>query len=380
VVADIGGGQSGARIIQGTLNQEQALQMHSTPVIYVDRFPVVEGDFNFEVILENNVSHEFGRVELELTVPVANPRQLRISDPILLLEYLQLESYDAFAEHYPFQVGLLELMPAVDSSFASGDLLNIYHQVYIPAGHTEMLVTSYRLEGDAGVVKEELAGIDPMQADEHGTVNLVAALDLEGVAAGEYRLYVDLEGDERGAVSVPVRVEVGTEIVRPLFEAQDQTPPTDPFVGYQRALQYRVLGQVEEAIATLAPALARAPDFVEAVDLQTELFMEAGRYEEVDRLLAPRLIDNPNDVELLVTLAKANSGMGRRYDSIRYFERARIAGAEETATLLNDLASEYFADGQTEKARELLEQSLELDPEQPEVRRLLLEMVPGDPR
>jgi len=380
VLADIGAGADGARIIQGTLNQEQALQMHSTPVIYVDRVPAVEGDFNFEVILENNVSHEFGRAEIELTVPAAHPRQLASSDPILCLEYLQLDTYDSFAEHYPFQVGLLELMPAVDSPFASGSSLYVFHQVYIPAGLEEMVVTSYRLEGEAGVVKEELAGIDPRQADEHGTVNLVATLDLEGLAAGDYRLYVDLEGDERVAMSVPVRIEAGTEQVHPLFEVQEQSPPTDPRVGYQRALQYRVLGQVEEAIATLSPALARAPDFAEAMDLQTELLMEAGRYEEVDRLLAPRLIKDPNDVELLLTLAKANSGMGRRYDAIRYYERARLAGTEETSELLNDLATEYFADGQVGKARELLERSLQLDPEQPEVRRLLQEMAPGDSR
>jgi hypothetical protein len=75
VVADIGGGRDGARIIQGTLTEEQARSMHSTPVIYVDRVPVVEGEFRFEVILENNVSHEFGRAELDLKVPTPNPQQ-----------------------------------------------------------------------------------------------------------------------------------------------------------------------------------------------------------------------------------------------------------------------------------------------------------------
>jgi tetratricopeptide (TPR) repeat protein len=297
--------------------------------------------------------------------------------PILVLEYMQLDTYEPFAEHYPFQIGLLELMPAVDTPFASGSKLHVYHQVYLPAGQTEMLVCGYRLEGSSGVVKEEFAGIDPAQADAYGTVNLVATLDLEGVAAGEYQLYVDLEGDGRDAFSLPVRIDEAAEHVFPLFDAQQQTPPTDPNVGYQRALQYRALGRVEEAIATLAPALKRAPDFAEAIELQTELLMEAGRYEEVDRLLKPGLVEDPNDIEVLLNLAKANAGLGRRYDSIRYYERARLAGAEETPGLLNDLAAEYYGDGQVEKARELLERSLQLDAEQPEIRRLLESIRPG---
>ena len=159
-----------------------------------------------------------------------------------------------------------------------------------------------------------------------------------------------------------------------MVQAESKPPPTDPLVGYIRARQYRALGQEEDAIATLAPVLARAPDFAEALALQLELLIGAGHYEEVDRLLAPRLIEDPNNLELLVTLAEVNAGLGNHYDAIRYFERARIRSREETPDLLNKLAAEYFADDQVEKARALFERSLQLQPEQPEIRRLLEKM------
>jgi Tfp pilus assembly protein PilF len=47
----------------------------------------------------------------------------------------------------------------------------------------------------------------------------------------------------------------------------------------------------------------------------------------------------------------------------------------DTPELLNPLAAEYFADQQLDKAQQLLELSLEIDPEQAEMQRLLDEVL-----
>jgi len=376
VVTDLGGIGAGAKLIKADLEAEQALRLRTAPMIYLDRLPAVEGQFHMELVMENKVSRAFGHTEFEVSVPSPRTEQLRSSDAVLILDYSQSDSYDAFGDHYPFQLGRLSLLPAIDQPFASGGELHVFHQVYLPVDQTEVVETRYRLENDAGIVVEERAGIGPQQGDDHGTVNLVATLELADVAAGDYRLFVDVVGDDRAAVILPVRVEeyVAEENAAaqlPMVQAESKAPPTDPLVGYIRARQYRALGQEEDAIATLAPVLARAPEFAEALALQLELLIGAGHYEEVNRLLAPRLFENPNNLELLATLAEVNTNLGNHYDAIRYFERARIVGGEDTPDLLNKLGAEYFADGQVEKARELLEQSLQLQPQQPEIRRLL---------
>jgi tetratricopeptide (TPR) repeat protein len=98
--------------------------------------------------------------------------------------------------------------------------------------------------------------------------------------------------------------------------------------------------------------------------------MDAGRYEEVVGLLTPQLVQDPSNDSLLVTLAQASANMGSHYNAIRYYERARMVRGD-SPELLNPLAAEYFADQQLDKAREILELSLQMDPEQTEMQRLL---------
>ena len=106
--------------------------------------------------------------------------------------------------------------------------------------------------------------------------------------------------------------------------------------------------------------------------LQIDLLMEAERYEDLEALLMPLQREHPNETEILMALAAVNSRMGNNRQAIRWYERVRLATRpEERIEVLNPLASAYFGDGNNEKAREMLEKSLTVDPDQPEIRRLL---------
>jgi predicted Zn-dependent protease len=107
------------------------------------------------------------------------------------------------------------------------------------------------------------------------------------------------------------------------------------------------------------------------IALQIELMMEAQRYDEVEQLLRPLQIEHPNDTDILMALAAVSSQRGKNYEAIRYYERVRLVTREESIAVLNPLAAAYFGDGNLAKARQMLELSLQVDPDQPEVQRLL---------
>ena len=151
-------------------------------------------------------------------------------------------------------------------------------------------------------------------------------------------------------------------------------PPTDPYVAVDRARQFRTLGRLDDAIEALSSAVHRVDDD-EVIALQIELLMDAQRYDEVEQLLRPLQIENPNDTELLMGLAAVSSQKGENYEAIRYYERVRLVTNEETTAVLNPLAAAYFGDGNLAKARQMLELSLQLDPDQPEIRRLLADVL-----
>ena len=377
VLSDIQGPDGGPKILEATLDEEQARNLRSGPIVYLDRLPVVEGDHQLDLMVENNVSREFGRAEFALTVPPRQRQQITSSKALLLREYTEVEGYDPYSPHYPFQVGRFALVPPWNRRFPLDGMFHVFFQIYVPVGrrYTESLEASYRLESDSGAGVDKLIWIDLGQADKYGTITQVTTLDLTELPAGDYRLIIDVATDDGLQMTTPVRiVDASFEELQPLIHSLSHPPATDPALVYERARQYRVRGEIDAAIATLQSALERDPEFEIGIDLQTELLMEAARYEEVNELLVPQSIANPHDPQLLRSLAEVNANLARHYDAIRYYERARRAMDEDTTELLNPLAAAYFADGQAVKARDVLQLSLELDPEQPEIQRLLDEV------
>jgi GWxTD domain-containing protein len=369
-IARIEGAEGGAKILQADLDEEQARRLRRGPILHMDRMPLVTGHYKLDLILENNVSHEFGRAEFELNVPQPRPGGLRTSNSILIDRFEIRDDYDPYGGHLPFQVGRLVLVPAVEGEYLQGSSLNVYHQIYFPANATHRVASHYTLANDSGIVLEKTIYVDPNVADRHGAVNQIATLDLTDIQPGNYNLTVDVDDDGRPVETFDVRV-VSEELYQiPYVQALSQSPPADPSVGLALARQFRVLGETDRAIAALDAALTRAPDFEEGLDLQTELLMDAGRFEDVIRLLTPELVQDPSNEELLVTLAQASANLARHYDAIRYYERARMIRGD-TPEILNPLAAEYFADQQLEKAKEILELSLQINPDQEEMQRLL---------
>jgi hypothetical protein len=372
IVTSIKGAEgSGSKILQADLDAQEARTLRGGPIAYLDRLPVVAGDYRFDIVLENNVSREYGRQEFNIDVPAAWPEVLRSSPPLLAWAIYENPEFDPYSPHYPYQVGHYGLVPALRPTFAVASGINMFRQIYLPRGYQEVVTATYVLRDANQVWLERSENINPSQADRNGVINHPTNLDLTGVPPGEYELFVDVEGDDRGGVTLGVTVvEAVDEATTPYLHMNSGPPPTDPYTAYDRAQQFRTIGQVDAAIDTLSTAVDRIDDD-EVLALQIELMMEAQRYDEVKRLLMPLQIENPNDTDILMALAAVATQTGENYEAIRYYERIRLATNEETTAVLNPLASAYYGDGNLAKAREMLELSLQVNPEQPAVRQLL---------
>lgn len=377
IVSSIKGAEgSSSKILQADLDEEEARQLRGGPIAYLDRLPAIAGDYRFDVVLENNVSREYGRQEFNLVVPSPWPSTLRSSLPVLAWAIYENPDYDPYSPHYPFQVGHYGLIPALRPQFAIDTGINLFQQIYMPRNHQGMIDAVYRLTSEAGtVVLDRTESINPGQANQLGIINHATNLDLTGVEPGEYSLFIDIAGDDRGGVTRAVTLSAQMDpSTTPYLHMNPGPPPTDPYLAYDRAQQYRSLGMVEEAIVVLSSAVERVDD-PEIVELQIELLMEAQRYDEVKQLLLPLQTENPNDTEILMGLAQVATQTGENYEAIRYYERIRLVTNEESTAVLNPLASAYYGDGNLQKAREILELSLQVNPEQPAIRNLLDEIL-----
>ena len=373
----MGAANPSSKFLQAELEEEEARLLRSGPIVYLDRVPLVDGTFNFDLVVENNLSREYGRSETRLSVPPRWPPTLQSSPALLLWNVFTDDEYKVYNEHYPFQVGPYSMIPALDNSFFTDDGIYIFRQIYLPERYSERIVLTYRLENDAGgLVIQRSEYTDVSKAGRFGTLDHGTRINTTNVAPGEYKLFVDVENDAQGGqeFDITLRDPNSAEIIKPFIHIAPGPPPTDPLFALDRARQLRTLGRIDEAIPLLEEALTRVKD-KELVELQIDLLMDAGRFAEVRDLLGPLLAEDPSDVTMLKVIALANTNLGNHWDAIRYYERVRIVKAEESTDILNPLASAYYADGRIGKAREILELSLQVNPKQPQIQQLLDELL-----
>lgn len=356
--------------LTGDLDEDQAARFTRNAFLYLDLVPTLPGPQRLSMMMENKATNTFGQVELEIDVPHVFPDSLALVGPIIMAGAQQLPDYDPFGDRFAFQYRDLAMIPAVDHTAYAGPPLRVFQQVLLPAGHDGVLTARAELRASGEVVRSDEIQYEGGEADEHGVIAHVWTLDTAGLSPGEYVLRVtvgeDLFRDE--ALTIAPQPE---EAPRPFVNAQPAPPATDVWVAMERARQYRVVGDIDSALVWLRDALERDPDNLALRGEHVDLLKSAGLHEELIQVLMPAVIEDPNNPELMLDLASAYADAGEHYDAIRYYERSRMALKQDSPAVLNALANEYLADEQRDKARQLLQRSLELDADQPEIQQML---------
>jgi len=357
--------------LTGDLDEEQAARFTRNSFIYLDMLPTLPGPQRLSMMLENKATNTFGQIEVELDVPQAFPESVSLVGPIVMAGAQQLPDYDAFGDRYAFQYRGLAMIPAVDHEAYAGPPLRVFQQVLLPEGHDGVVATRVELRDPSGqVVHSEEMQYASGDADENGVIVHVWSIDTAGLSTGEYMVRAIVDGDVYRDQALTLSPPPD-EPPRPFVNAQPAPPATDVWVAMERARQYRAVGDLDTAVIWLRDAFERDPDNRALREEHVELLKSAGLHEELIQVLMPAVIEDPNNPKLMLDLASAYADAGEHYDAIRYYERSRMALKQDSPAVLNALANEYLADEQPDKARQLLQRSLELDADQPEIQQML---------
>lgn len=128
-----------------------------------------------------------------------------------------------------------------------------------------------------------------------------------------------------------------------------------------------------EAERSFLRAMDLDPDYAATMANLGALYGRTRRLEEAVKILRRSVAKEPENKESWINLGAALGRLHRPAEAIEALETAREKGVR-TTTLFNALALAYLEARQPEKARQFLEESLQIDPGQTDARELLEEM------
>ena len=203
-------------------------------------------------------------------------------------------------------------------------------------------------------------------------------LDLQDPAGSENALKRGLE-NEPGCITAIEDLFDLYETTRQL-DLQDglmltalRTRPDSPRLLGLESLRLKARSDMRGAEETLQRALSLAPDDPMLLTNFGSLLGISGRYRQAIDLLKDVVRRNPWLLEARVNLGAALGKQGHVREAIEVFEEARTLGISST-TLLNALAVAYAENRQQNEAIHTLEDSLQIDGDQPMVQAMLTEL------
>lgn len=352
------------------LSAAQFEQASHYPLAYRDNYPLIPGDYKMSIVLKNRATKDYTAAEFDLHVPAIEEGKPALSD--IVLGYGSETDFSEAAIHRSFQLGATEIYPAVGNTFSVDSNVNAFVQVIGAEAGQEI---RFQILGtDQNVIDEERV------AAKEGAVT--TKVSLLGLDSGYYAIRAELVGADGAVVATkltPLTVSPRNEVPRPAFIYRHSFNADVPgFLDMTIGGQLLAAGSVEGAKTYYEKAVA-----VDNPNLPMAKWRLAGIVlfdKDADRaleLLTPLEESFPHEYEVVESLAFAYY---IKQDYVRakdYLERSAEIRAPD-ATALNALGDCYERLGETEKAKERYQRSLELKPDQKGVQARLAGLSGGE--
>jgi len=358
------------------LRPDQFEKVNNRLVSFQDAFPLIEGEYKFSLLWKNTVSREFTSVEATIKVP--SPRDLSLSTPLLANRVVRNPAFRGQVK--PFTVGETQLVASPRNDFVSGDVMTVECEL---GGLTDALRRDGRvlvtLTKDDQVVASKTrpigTGVDALHVLEE--------FPLAALSPAYYMANVSiLDAAEAPVVTAKTAfyISLNSSLPRSWILYSPLPPAGDPTYSNVFGNQHLMAGHLDRARTLLEAAYRRAPDSAAfALDYCRALFA-AKDYEGV-RAVAEPFYRDQQKYEFAQYLGESAQVLGRYAEAITYY-KDYLTAFGTNLNVLNSIGECYVKVGDSRSALTAWKKSLELNPNQPELKKKVadLEAKTKEPR
>jgi GWxTD domain-containing protein len=338
-----------------------------------DSFPVVDGKFKLIVLMTNSVGKEFSLLEKDITVP-ADSGLPRIGGPYIGYRF---ETYQREI-HVPFKVMDKKLIVDPRKTFSAADEIAYIFNV-------ENLTEELRAGGEARIRIRGMNKDKPVERtfsvklagyNSGRVLSITQSLPAKDLVPDYYELTVSLvapDGKVLGEGQDTFIVTPNTAMGHPIANAKGFALANQFLYSYMLAQQEQRLGRMDRAKALYEKAFSLNPDYREGVVMYVNFLADTRDFDRALELVERLRGDEKRQFEYFSLRGKTLMGKGQYADAlVSLIEANKMYNSD--LQVLNALGTCYWRTGQKQKALDALNASLKLNPEQPEVKKLLVEV------
>ncbi|HNT00430.1 MAG TPA: GWxTD domain-containing protein [Candidatus Saccharicenans sp.] len=346
------------------LNRQQFEAHARQRLAFQDLFPLLPGDYKILYLLKNKTARDFTSYEAALSIPVESSASLL--SPLLLYHSFSTVRDNHFKA---FTFDGHEFLISARNEFSPAEKLSVYARLEKKFVSTAGLVVKLSLKNMDSASQssfEKRFGRDII--NDRGEI-WCEPLDLSQFKPGYYQLEVSLlEGDMVRATQKDNLIILSTPaLTAPWVYARVHQPPPSAEWMKMLASQHFLKGNYLEARKLLEDILARQPD-EESLLLLAKTFYALGDYRQSLSLALP-VYEKTRNREAGKVIALDYASLKDWKPALIYLEELLSEGTE--VSVLNLAAEAHFNLGEKDKAVALLEKSLSLIPDQPEIKAKL---------
>jgi len=334
-------------------------------LILADLLPVIDGNLELNVLVQNSVNKEFASFSEKIYVPAAG--QAALFGP--LVSYRIQQQARGVLNAYSMQN--LHASPDPKRTFGEQEALQAMFCVDFGA---DTAATIPEIE----VIGEPVAGAEPYSSrltprSQGGTTIQLFTADLGSLPSGYYRLQArirDKSGKERLSGETNFTVSRLQMLPHPSVAVLTLAANKGYLFLSMLAAQYEASGRAEDAGRAYEEALRQGGDDLTLRITYARFLLGQSKYERLLEVLAPVQEQEKNAFDLHALRGKALYRLGRWPEAITKLLKANTL-YDSDISVLNAIGLSFLRLENPQEARKAFSASLKIKAEQPDIAELL---------
>lgn len=351
-----------------TFTAEQFEKMRQRPFSFTEVFPLVPGDYKFSLLVKNSVSKEFTSFERELRIP-QEKKAYQMSP--LLLGFNAVRATSPQNSNHPFVIENTQIYSQPEKSFLQEDNLIIFFQILnLPEIVKETGSLTYVITKEDEEYFTLTHSLDKYQS----RLNFIEPIPLKKFVPGYYKIRVSLLDGKKNEISGQqenFEISPVTYIPRPWVIANSLIESDEPHISYILGRQLINKKDYVNAYVWLEKAHRIEPNYFDYGFYLAQVNFYLKKYKEAIETLSTFSDKGKDNYEFNYLMAKSYQALSEFDKAIKIFDEA-ILYFGLNVNLLNSLGECYSKLGNKTKALVVLEKSLEINPNQETIKKLIL--------